>query len=240
MKVYWYPDEYNVGDTLTPHIIKHFLKCDIERAGQDETGKLVAVGSVMSKVRTNDIVWGTGCIREKEYKAPAGVKFLAVRGPLTRGLIKGAEVPEVYGDPALLLPLMYMPDIEKTHRVGIIPHYVDKKIVMSKYAFASGFNKFIDVALPWKQFVDEVLSCERVESSSLHGIVIAEAYGIPATWMKYSEKVIGNGFKFRDYQLGTGREPKGTGEVLDAIPNKRHLLDTLLGALYSHYENKYK
>jgi pyruvyltransferase len=146
-------------------------------------------------------------------------------------------VPEVYGDPALLLPLIYNPDIQKTHEIGIIPHYVDKKIVLQKYAFDSGFNKFIDVSLPWKKFIDEVLSCKTIISSSLHGIIIAEAYGIPATWAVHSDKVIGNGFKFRDYLTGTGRKPQDPGEF-SPIENISKIQKGLVDALLSNFEKK--
>ena len=49
------------------------------------------------------------------------------------------------------------------------------------------------------------MECEAIVSSSLHGLVIAESFGIRSTWMKLSENLAGGEFKFHDYFLGTGR-----------------------------------
>lgn len=60
--------------------------------------------------------------------------------------------------------------------------------------------------LDWKNFVDEIKSCKKIVSSSLHGCIIAESYGIPVEWIVLSDKVLGNGFKFRDYLSATDRK----------------------------------
>jgi len=216
MKTYWYPHEYNVGDTLTPHILRHF-RPDIEIepvAGTYSAGKLIGVGSIMRMMRPGDTIFGSGVMRETDlFPFAPSCTFLAVRGKLSRDILirNGGKVPEVYGDPALLLPRIYSPRITKTHRVGLVPHYVDKNAVKAKFERLAGY-KVIDVALPWRSFVDELLSCETIVSSSLHGIIIAEAYGLPAEWVEYSDKVIGKGFKFRDYLTGTNRGPQGVGK----------------------------
>lgn len=246
IQYYHYPHEYNVGDTIAPHILKYFLpEAELVRVGEAMNGKLLSVGSVMKKITPNDIVWGTGIMRERDVFDPEVLKtcrFIAVRGPKTRRILRryGADVPCVYGDPGLLLPRLYHPKIEKTHKVGIVPHYVDKKIVLQKYATMTGYNKIIDVALPWKQFVEEVLSCESIISSSLHGIIIAEAYGIPAEWAVYSDKVIGNGFKFLDYLEATGR-PWITGPgVLPNIPYglTTTICDDLVAELQDYFKGR--
>lgn len=228
MKVYWYPAQYNIGDTLTPIILEHFLKVKIERVERNESGKLLAVGSIMRMAKQGDIVWGTGASVPKIIDG-TGIKFLAVRGKLTQNLIKNAEVPDVYGDPALLMPLIYNPKIEKKHKIGVIPHYVDKEIVKNNWWLRENTH-FIDVALPWKDFIDEVLSCEKIISSSLHGIIIAEAYGIPAEWSVYGDKIIGRGFKFQDYLTGTGRKKQDIG-LFPPIQNLEKIQNDLIKAL---------
>ena len=58
----------------------------------------------------------------------------------------------------------------------------------------------IDPRLPIEQFVDELVSCEMIFSSSLHGLIIADAYNIPNRRVIFGNKLIGGDFKFNDYE----------------------------------------
>lgn len=203
IKSFWYQSK-NVGDTLTPFIVEHFTGKKVEFAERNSTGKLISVGSIMKAIRVNDTIWGAGVMRKTDtFPMASRCEFLAVRGKLSEKIL-GIDIG-VYGDPALLLPLMYNPKIEKTHTIGLIPHYIEKKDPVFK-RLQTPKSIFIDVEQDWKSFVDQILSCSVVVSSSLHGCIIAEAYGITAHWLKVSDKVLGDGFKFADYLSGTGRE----------------------------------
>jgi hypothetical protein len=50
---------------------------------------------------------------------------------------------------------------------------------------------------------EEVRGCRRIASSSLHGLVLADGYRIPAIWVRFSDRPGGDGFKFRDYLAST-------------------------------------
>lgn len=219
---FWFTGFDNVGDTLTAPLLNHF-GYEVELVDRNTRGKVLAVGSVMRCARPGDVVWGTGCMWDLPM-TKRDCRFLAVRGPRTRELISGSPVPEVYGDPGLLLPLLYNPDVPVRHEVGIIPHYLERDLVPR-----DGYH-FIDVAWDWRTFVREVKSCRRVISSSLHGIVIAEAYGVPAEWAVFSDKILGGEFKFQDYFLGTGRSPQRPGP-LESIPDLETIQKGLVTAL---------
>jgi pyruvyltransferase len=57
----------------------------------------------------------------------------------------------------------------------------------------------------WHEVVDQILDCELILSSSLHGLIIADAYGVPNVWMKCSDKTFDGAFKYQDYLLSVGR-----------------------------------
>jgi pyruvyltransferase len=154
-----------------------------------------------------------------------------VRGPLSEKALD--KKIGVYGDPALLLPLIYNPDIKQKYEVGYTPHYIDKKMFPAK--LLKDNELFIDVQDDWRSIVKNIKSCKKIVSSSLHGIIVAEAYGIPAEWVEYSDKVIGKGFKFRDYFLGTGRVIDKPGNI-QPMENLKEVQEKLLAALTSHYK----
>ncbi|KJD33664.1 exosortase [Tamlana nanhaiensis] len=159
----------------------------------------VTIGSILTNVTNNCIVWGSGIV-SKEYHVE-NASFLAVRGPQTRAFLieKGYYVPEVYGDPALLFPRYYNPKVKKTHRIGIIPHYNDYKKVKDFYTNESDVLLIDLMTNNIEETTNKFLACEKIVSSSLHGIIIAHAYGIPAVWQKFSNDVFGDDIKYQDY-----------------------------------------
>jgi pyruvyltransferase len=119
----------------------------------------------------------------------------------------GISSPKVFGDPALLLPHVYFPKIEKKFEIGIIPHYVDKNHSAIKKESQNKNIKIIDVQNKnIEQTICDIISCEIILSSSLHGLIVADAYSIPNFWIKMSNQIIGGNFKFHDYFLSVSRD----------------------------------
>ncbi len=181
------------------------------------------IGSMLHAANRHTIVWGTGMLAEDMYPKEVPQKILAVRGKLTReALIKqGYDCPEVYGDPALLLPYFYQPSKEKKYRVGIVPHMYDEDNPIIHEWLAKNSDCYLISMKNYTnkfEIVDKIVSCELIISSSLHGIIVSDAYHIPNVWVEFSDKVIGNGFKFRDYFSSVNKsvqEPKIIKDLAD-------------------------
>jgi len=159
----------------------------------------VTIGSIIHHASKDSIVWGSGITDKQQTIEKAD--FRAVRGPQTRKFLLdlGYGCPEIYGDPALLLPKYYHPEVEKKYKIGIIPHYHDFKVVSENYKNEQEILVIDLMTLDVEEVTRQILSCEKTISSSLHGIIVSHAYKIPSIWVEFSDKIFGDGIKYRDY-----------------------------------------
>ena len=195
-------DFYNIGDNISPIIVAYVANLygiNTEKR-ISKTRHLYAVGSIITAGAQDCTVWGSGLLnthilyRLKKRK----IKFQAVRGPLSRVILidQGFNVPEVYGDPAILMPLIYNPTIAKLYTVSVITH-MDEPIDLQN----EPFHRIKITNDNYKFFIDEIKASELILSSSLHGIIFAESYGVKAILLKPAVDL----FKYYDYYFSTGR-----------------------------------
>lgn len=200
------PEKKNFGDEIAPYIISKLLKTEKfmkNEPFENYIFNIMCIGSILHNTNNDYYIYGTG-IRTEEQPIPSHVNnlnILSVRGPLTQKHIrsKGLACPDRYGDPALLLPLYYKPNIYKqaSGKIGIIPHmsnyykYINKKLPPDFFLI----NPYND----WKTVVNQIFSCKIIISSGLHGLICADAYNIPNVWLK--ESIPEGFFKFNDYIL---------------------------------------
>jgi len=219
---WWEPDgSLNMGDHLSKYIVESTLRLrDFELCDKtDDRHKLLAIGSILHYARDGDCLWGTGnlgFIPDKKMKF-TDLDCRSVRGPKTREylLSRGIQCPEIYGDPALLMPLFYNENLltkeKATRDFIIIPHLSDDLSLYSDYEEHLLFSDMYPL-----EFTSKLLEAKMVVSSSLHGIIIAEAYGIPAVYFRGSKKDEDNDFKYHDYYLGTERKNYQFYDSIDA------------------------
>lgn len=232
---FWIPPysilgRYNFGDDLNLILIEKISKKKVIPYRYSIMGKLgkkknyLCIGSILNVLTNQQTeVWGSGVLSDQLSLPARPVKVNAVRGPLTRQYLidKGVECPEVYGDPAILLPIYFQPQtLIKKYKLGVIPHYKDTYLPIVKEYGCSKEIQILDMMNygSCQEFIDRISSCEYIISSSLHGIIIADAYNIPNLWVEFSDNVQGAGYKFRDYYLSAGKEIDSPLQISSHIP----------------------
>lgn len=166
----------------------------------------VTVGSILGASRRNAIVWGSGVLRtDQEFTRPW--RTHAVRGPFSWRAYRrqGYRCPEVFGDPAILLPMVYKPEAPpKRYDIGLVPHFRDLRCARARLTQDLAERvAIVDVRQPIEDVVEKIRMCKRIASSSLHGLVVAHAYGVPAQWVNLGH-VSGDGVKYQDYFHSVG------------------------------------
>jgi pyruvyltransferase len=99
----------------------------------------------------------------------------------------------------------------------LIPHYSESRA-----------SQLVDIATNWKgtvhqidimmknifHIMDDIVKCEFVLSSSLHGIIFSDSYSIPNAHMNLTGRVTGGSYKFDDYFASVNRT-RTTLELVD-------------------------
>jgi pyruvyltransferase len=208
---HWKPanGSVNFGDQLSEVVVRklladHHISLDEEVR---EARNLFAIGSILHFANNGDCVWGSGWngkVSEDEFKLHH-LDVRAVRGPLTAEFLRKRHiaVPDVFGDPALLLPHLFPQKFKRTEPAAspasapiIIPNLNELDLV-------SGMENVVSPLRGWNYVISSIVNASFVISSSLHGLIMANAFGVPAVYLRLSERE--NIFKYLDYHLGTGQ-----------------------------------
>lgn len=228
---YWKPRRtHNVGDLLS-EVIVHSVRDYFGLPRATHTRRMFAIGSVIDSAQCDIVVWGSG-LHDARARAPhVRLDVRAVRGPETRRVLLANNVhcPPVFGDPAVLLPLFYLPEEKVAHPYTTIPHFSKE----AAYLARDPPNTISTLTPDWRGFVSRVANSKLVISGSLHGIILAEAYGVPAIALTDIDT---DWFKYEDYYLSTGRRTfpraRGVEEALRTtpaeLPDLKKMRDALL------------
>lgn len=205
----FYAPPNNFGDILGPVIVARILENhgvsappaqSFEQA--DGQRKLLSIGSVLHFAYDGDLVWGTG----RNGKIPdSKISFTEldvrmVRGPLTRAFLmeRGIDVPEVYGDPGLLVPHLFADRIAGWKKGSTGPIFVAN---LNDPKPKQRAGRLIDPCAPLWDVLRAIYESDLVLSTSLHGFILAEAFGVRARLLRSDAE---SPFKYADYFAGTG------------------------------------
>lgn len=257
---------FNFGDALNETILPWMTQGEIRHSGnaffpRNPFSRIICgVGSILDGAKFIErptgrrvVVWGSGSKgMMKNANHLLSSNIAAVRGPKTRKMLQDlgvANLPKIYGDPAMLVPEIW-PELRgrSSGRPIIVAHYKDldhAEQVMAAIVPGPDQPHMVNVFDPPKRVVEQIASASLVISSSLHGLIIADAFSIPSAWVTFGNDLGGGEFKFQDHFLAVwGRERvchaiRSTGDIQTALdsaalappfsttPLKQALLDAL-------------
>lgn len=225
---YWKPAPHykavNFGDELSRVVVELMLA----RKGATLSDAvatprhLVSVGSVLHLAREGSVIWGTGLhgSMPEECHHYCQLDVRATRGPITRRFLaqRGIAAPEVYGDPGLLVAHLTGDRFAPTgeFEVGFVPNMHDLPfLAQTKVIEQHPCMRLINPLRAWNEVIADITRHRMILASSLHGVVIAEAFGIPACFVRLTEHEPLQ--KYEDYFEGTGRRLRYASSVREGL-----------------------
>jgi hypothetical protein len=216
LKIY-HLDINNFGDAINPILVERLLGvkcCKGSKLGAD----IIGIGSILTAFTRSELkykiknlfstpstVWTSGFINEVDYKEEfrKNISFAALRGKVSKERVEritGKTLDIPLGDGGLLFSKLLDKQPTKKYSLGIVPHKVDKDNPLIKKLHEENPNRvIIDVRQPPLETLEQIASCDFVISTAMHGLIASDSLGIPNKWIEVSDKVIGNGYKFKDY-----------------------------------------
>lgn len=196
---FWWDGHPNFGDDLTPMLLPRLGLVPQYREPRDAA--LVGVGSLLEFLPGDwaGAIWGTGLMEDAAHPLPAAT-VLAVRGPLTAERLGLREEP-LFGDPGILVSRR-IPRPASDGRIAVVPHGHHRSHAgLARLTGQAGdAARTVNVHQRARTAVREIAAARVVVTTSLHGLITADAYGIPAVWTTLDPPLGGGDFKFRDYE----------------------------------------
>ena len=225
--LYWWRNEPNFGDALSPLVTAWVSGAEVSWANHTQCD-MVALGSILQGLRkhhqtprpdgSQPFVWGTGVMFPVGGEFVKNVRIQLLRGPLTASMI-GVSARR-FGDPGLLArEALGLGEVTRDDRIALIPHrnLVDDPLLAEVLRLEPAL-KLVDPRGPVEEVVRQIASAAHVISSSLHGLIVADSYGVANTWLDPRGIHGAAHFKFYDYAAGVER-PLSPPIMLDEVPD---------------------
>lgn len=219
----------NAGDAFNKPLVEKYSGAEVVRAKMYETDMLALGGGlaniqydksvlkrsaqfVLGKTKGSNplYVWGSGFLygNSEANFYRKNIKICALRGEMSRRKVSkmlGKEIDVPLCDPGLLVDRVFPQKSDKEYRLGIIAHYSESDHpCFSQLKEKNEDSIIINIQDSPSEVFEKISKCEHIVSSSLHGLVFADAVGIPNLHLKVTDKLGGDGFKFEDYYSSFG------------------------------------
>lgn len=186
---WWRPDKFpfNFGDELGAVTLRK-LGFRVRRVPLSEA-EVVITGTILDIAETeNPNVTVVGSGSGYTHDSVHNFNVLLARGSLTAANLR-VDVP--LGDVGLLASRLW-PKQKTQYGVGVVRHYVDT----DEYPFA---DIVIGATERPEEVIRKISACRVVISSSLHGLIVADSYGIPNMRISRNDVITGD-WKWMDYK----------------------------------------
>ena len=234
VKAYWWREISNFGDALAPLLLEYFSNIKTEWDTISHAS-IISIGSILEHVPPlwDGYILGAGKLMEysRLHLHTKTAKILAIRGPLSARGIPGNFA---LGDPGILANELVGPQ-EKKWDLGILPHWQDDVLAgrFTSLIKHPHTTKVINPSDSPLAVLRQIGSCRRIVTSSLHGMIAADAFGIPRR-VEICSKMERDGgdFKFRDYSASI-QTPFKTGIMIEP---SRFRVEDVQFAVYDAYQ----
>lgn len=197
----------NFGDELSRYAVREATG-EMPRWESIGHADVIAIGSIVDLYLDRGgrgVVWGAGLRGTHQAVRPDHrARFLAVRGELTRQEL-GLSAATPLGDPGLLAR-SFVPRSQVRRGVVAIPHFTVFQHGDGRRAIASLRSEGIRVippSAPVEVVCESIASAEYVLTSSLHGLVVADAVETPCALVRFASTREPD-FKYADYASSLG------------------------------------
>jgi pyruvyltransferase len=233
VKAYWWCEVPNFGDALAPLLLEHFADIEVEW-GTISHSSVASIGSILEHIPPlwDGFVLGSGKLFEfsRLHLHTNTATILAIRGPLSARGVPGSFA---LGDPGILADELVGPQ-EKLWDLGIVPHWQDDQLA-PKFASLIPAPHTVKIISPSDDplvVLRQIGACRRIVTSSLHGMIVADAFGIPRR-VEICPAMARDGgdFKFRDYSASI-QTPWEPGKMREA---SRFRVEDVKFAVYDAY-----
>lgn len=208
---YWWKETPNFGDLLAPLLLERFA--GIKASWSPVCGAdIVSIGSLLEHIPPlwEGYILGTGSLYESSrlHLHTGTATVLALRGPLSAKKCPPGNF--AIGDPGLLAPDLIAPPYEpdKLYDLGVVPHWTDTYLAQDERfkLDAPWVTKVISPAQDPMTVIREISHCQKIVTSSLHGMILADSFGIPRRFEPAKDWSPSEGgmFKFKDYLASIG------------------------------------
>lgn len=219
LPLWWHVGRPNFGDDINPtffgRLAGRCVRIEVDR----RRPHLLGAGSILERATQASVVCGSGFLQPPQGRFAACGAVVAVRGELSLAAI-GRPRDVFLGDPLVLVDA-WATRREPRHRFGIVPHV--RSLGRWRRLNIRGLH-LIDPGLPPWQVVEEIGACETVLSQSLHGLIVADALGVPNVWIAPSRDMVGDRFKFDDYFSTIDAPKECVPECRDVFENPATLM----------------